>query len=70
MPKVGATYKHYKGALYKVLFIATESDTEETLVVYQDIAHPEKVWVRKPEMFMAQAEWEGKQVPKFTYIEG
>ena len=68
MPKVGATYKHYKGALYKVLFIATHSDTEEKLVIYQDVAHPEKVWASQPEMFMGETEWEGKKVPRFELI--
>ncbi|HVV39405.1 MAG TPA: DUF1653 domain-containing protein [Candidatus Paceibacterota bacterium] len=68
MPKVGATYQHYKGAHYKVLFIAQHSDTEEKLVIYQDVDHPEKVWARSPEVFMGETEWEGKKVARFTLV--
>ncbi len=68
MPTVGGTYRHYKGAEYKVLFIARHSDTEAKLVSYQDAEHPEKVWARSPEVFMEQVEWEGKRVPRFAYL--
>lgn len=35
--------KHYKGNEYKVLTLATHTETGEAMVVYQDISHPEKV---------------------------
>ncbi|MGO2562316.1 MAG: DUF1653 domain-containing protein, partial [Pseudoalteromonas nigrifaciens] len=28
-------YQHYKGAQYKVLYVATHSETSEQLVIYQ-----------------------------------
>ncbi|HYF12893.1 MAG TPA: DUF1653 domain-containing protein [Candidatus Paceibacterota bacterium] len=65
MPKVGGVYKHYKGTLYKVLFIARHSDTEEELVIYQDIEHPEKIWARAPSVFMEDVEINGKTFPRF-----
>lgn len=34
-PEIGKTYRHYKGGLYKVLFLAKHSETDETMVIYQ-----------------------------------
>jgi len=43
-------YKHFKGNLYKVITIATDSETNEEVVVYQDIIK-KTVWVRPYNMF-------------------
>ena len=32
---VGKTYRHFKGELYKVMCIATDSETNEEVVVYE-----------------------------------
>ena len=39
-------YKHYKGGLYRMLFVARDSETTEAVVVYMALKDG-TVWVRK-----------------------
>ena len=61
-------YKHFKGNLYLVLSIATHSETEELMVVYQALYGERGVWVRPLKMFMDTIEYDGKTVPRFEYL--
>ena len=73
-PKLGL-YKHYKtGKLYKVIGIARHSETLEELVVYQGQYTSEEfgdkpIWVRPKAMFLETVTFEGKQVPRFAFVE-
>lgn len=66
---IGGRYMHYKGKPYRVLACARHSETLEEMVVYQQQYGDEGVWVRPLEMFLETVEVEGKQVPRFQYIE-
>ncbi len=44
-------YQHYKGQLYQVFHVATHSETEEKLVVYQCLYGDYSIWVRHLTMF-------------------
>jgi hypothetical protein len=57
-------YRHYKGNLYVVLFVATHSETEEPLVVYYAKEKPERKWVRPLAMFRDTV----NGVPRFARI--
>lgn len=46
--KVGKTYRHFKGNIYRIIAIAKHSETLEDLVIY---AHEDKVWARPYDMF-------------------
>lgn len=50
--KSGQIYKHYKGCLYKVIDIATHSETLEPLVLYcrADMNDP-RIWARPYKMW-------------------
>ena len=48
---VGKTYKHFKGNLYKVMFIATDSVTNEEVVVYEALYGNHVIWTRPYDMF-------------------
>lgn len=36
-PDPGKTYRHYKGGLYKVLFLSTHTETSEVFVNYKSL---------------------------------
>ncbi len=48
---VNNIYKHFKGHVYKLLYIARDSENIKDLVVYQDINNLDKIWVRDYEEF-------------------
>lgn len=54
---VGGTYRHFKGALIKVIAIAKHSETEEKMVVYHHLDTNE-VWVRPYDMFLSKVDYE------------
>ena len=51
--KPNTYYKHFKGAIMKVLFVAKDSETLEDLVVYE---HDNEYWVRPKEMFLSEVD--------------
>lgn len=44
-------YRHFKGNLYKVLAIAKDTETEEPIVIYQDIEKHGIYWARPAHMW-------------------
>ncbi|TMP34351.1 DUF1653 domain-containing protein [Pseudoalteromonas rubra] len=61
-------YQHYKGPKYQVLFVATHSETEEAMVVYQTLYGNFDHWVRPLSMFCEMVEVDGQQRPRFAYL--
>jgi len=61
-------YRHYKGGEYKVLYLVKNSETKEDMVVYQDINHEDKLWVRPKKMFLEEVEVAGIKKPRFELI--
>lgn len=62
-------YQHYKGDYYKVIGLATHSETMEKLVVYRALYGEKSLWVRPLLMFTENIEIDGKQIPRFKYVE-
>ena len=67
-------YKHYKGKEYKVIGIATHSETLEEMVVYEALYETEgkgfnSLWVRPKKMFEEKIELNGTMVNRFQYLE-
>ena len=67
-------YQHYKGNFYEVIGVAHHSETLEELVFYQALYdHPKfgknTFWVRPKEMFLGMVEVDGKNVPRFKYLD-
>lgn len=67
MIKTGV-YRHYKGQLYSVLGTAHHSETLEKLVVYQALYGEFGLWVRPLTMFTETIIFNGKEIPRFTYL--
>ena len=61
-------YKHYKGGMYRVLSIATHTETTERMVVYQDSTDPSKIWVRPIAIFTDKVIKDGMKIPRFKYM--
>jgi hypothetical protein len=61
-------YEHYKGKQYKVIGVATHTETLEEFVVYKTLYGEGKLWVRPLKMFMEEVNFNGKKVPRFKYI--
>ena len=62
-------YRHYKGNDYEVVGIARHSETEEELVVYRTLYGDSSLWVRPLAMFMGDVVVDGRQVPRFAWVE-
>ena len=43
--KQGDIVRHFKGGLYRVMFVATNSETKEDVVVYNDVKD-KQIWTR------------------------
>ncbi len=44
-------FRHFKGTLYEVLIIAKDTETEEPVVIYQDVQKRGIIWARPASMW-------------------
>lgn len=65
--KSGELYKHFKGNLYQIVAIASHSETEEKMVVYQALYGTYDIYVRPYEMFLGELDQNQYPDVKQTY---
>ncbi len=66
----GGVYRHYKGNLYKALYVAIHTETEEPLAVYQALYGEYGIWARPLAMFLDDVTLpDGSVVQRFTLVE-
>ncbi len=62
-------YKHYKGNMYELLYIANHSETLEKMVVYKALYGDGEIWVRPASMWSEEIEINGKTVKRFELVQ-
>ncbi|KQX07303.1 MULTISPECIES: DUF1653 domain-containing protein [unclassified Leifsonia] len=60
-------YRHFKGGLYTVVGEATDSETEQRVVVYSSADG--RLWVRPASMWEERVNHQGATVARFTPVE-
>ncbi len=53
--EINGLYKHFKGDIVKVLTLATHTENNEVLVIYE---HNNQVWARPISMFLSEVDKE------------
>lgn len=61
-------YKHFKGNMYEVLFIAKNSESLEDMVVYKALYGESGIWVRPASMWDDIVTKDGREHRRFEYI--
>ena len=61
-------YRHFKGGEYRLIGIASYSETLEPMVVYQALYGEQGLWVRPAAMWNEIVEKENYHGPRFIYI--
>ncbi len=61
-------YRHFKGNLYELLYVAQHSETREPMVVYRALYGERGIWVRPAAMWSEQIRRDGYCGPRFEYI--
>ncbi|MCR5301988.1 MAG: DUF1653 domain-containing protein [Lachnospiraceae bacterium] len=56
MPRPGQIYRHFKGNIYRIITIATHTETGERFVIYKREDQEDKSYARPLEMFMSEVD--------------
>ena len=65
---VPGIYQHFKGKQYRVIGIATHSETGEAMVVYRALYGEQGLWVRPASMWAERIERDGYSGPRFILV--
>jgi len=63
------TYRHFKGGMYRVQFVAMLVDSERQYVVYHKIGDDNCAYLRDKNEFAERVVVDGAYVPRFQYID-
>ncbi|MCR5831449.1 MAG: DUF1653 domain-containing protein [Lachnospiraceae bacterium] len=56
LPRPGQVYRHFKGNIYRIITLASHSETGEMLVIYKRDDTEEKSYARPLDMFMSEVD--------------
>lgn len=63
---IGREFVHFKGGHYRLVGFAKDSETLETMVVYQALYGECGLWVRPAKMFFETITRDGKTMKRFA----
>ena len=66
---VPGRYRHFKGGLYDLLYIARHSETGELMAVYRSLSGDGGIWVRPAAMWGEHMERDGYSGPRFSRVD-
>lgn len=66
-PRPGV-YRHFKGNLYRLITVATHTETLEPMAVYQALYGERGYWVRPLAMWTETVERGGVTLQRFAYV--
>lgn len=64
----GQIWRHFKGGVYRVLYLAYHTNTAEELVIYTSNDGGDAVWARPAYMWLETVECDGKSQPRFELM--
>ena len=64
---VGKIYRHYKGNKYKIIALGRHSESQEEVVIYQNIDKGD-IWVRPKSMWNEVININGKEVMRISLV--
>ena len=67
---IGREFVHFKGGHYRLEGFATDSETQEEVVVYRALYGDGGLWVRPAKMFFETVERDGKTMRRFELAKG
>ncbi len=68
MDPINSYYQHFKGGLYKLLYLGRDSETLEEVVVYEALYGDKSIWVRPKKLFFEEIEINNKRIPRFRKL--
>lgn len=70
-PVVGELYYHYRDPFthYRVIALGLQEVDEAVCVIYQNVQHPDLVWVRNVASWNECALINGKPEPRFRFVQ-
>ena len=64
----GQIWRHFKGGVYRVVYLAKQSETKEEYIIYTSDDGDGTVWARPASMWLETVERDGKSQPRFELI--
>jgi len=65
--ELGATFQHFKGSIYRIVSFATDTENQNTLIIYKNV-NSEELWARPISIFLSSVEREDYSGPRFIKL--
>lgn len=66
--EMSGIYRHAKGGIYKLLFVARHSEDLSPMAIYESLNSPSGYWARPMDMWDEIVERDGILLPRFAFL--